>query len=415
MRSLRSAPVVLLLLNLSAVWPSGQRGAPPELAERVARHLARLEPELIAFRRDLHRHPELSGNEVRTAAAVAERLRAAGLEVRTGVGGHGVVGVLRGGRPGPVVAYRADMDAVIDRSPDPVAFASVVPGVRHICGHDVHTTIGVALATALAAERGELAGTVLFLFQPAEERADGARAMLADGVFGAFRPVAIYALHTAPMPVGRLATAAGVTMPARDRVVVTLRGTGDLEAAAGRVLLLLRSLGTVPPEARFAPADTMVVLAEARALPPANGEATVLATLTVGSEAARAGARARLAQGLDSLGVSGIVAALEYRAREIAGVTNAPELVRQGNAAIARALGNDTAVATVRSLIPAFSEDFGAFQAEVPGVMWFLGVSNPARGTVGMPHAPNYVADEGAIVVGARAMGAVLLARLTAP
>jgi metal-dependent amidase/aminoacylase/carboxypeptidase family protein len=186
---------VLLLsaLLLPLVWPLPS-AAPPDpdpLTAQITTALAAAIPELIAFRRDLHQHPELSGEEVRTAELVAERLRRLGLEVQTGVGGHGVVGLLQGGRPGPVVAFRADMDAVPSADPDPVAFASLRSGVRHICGHDIHTTLGLALATGFAAVRRDLPGSVLFIFQPAEERATGARAMLTDGVFRLGRPAVV--------------------------------------------------------------------------------------------------------------------------------------------------------------------------------------------------------------------------------
>lgn len=379
---------------------------------QVASLLARSEPEWIALRRDLHQHPELSGAETRTAGIVAARLRALGLEVRTEVGGHGVVALLRGGRPGPVVAYRADMDAVSDPSPDPVEFASLTPGVRHICGHDLHTTIGLAIAAALAAVRSEIAGSVLFIFQPAEERATGARAMLADGVFGDLRPVAIYALHTAPMEVGRLATAPGPTMAARDRLQVTIRGAGDQAAAERSVRQLLEAATTVSPSALFAPTDTSFVMIQPFGARTAEGVTTLRAAVTLASHAVREALRTRLTRELAALSRNGVEVALEYDAATIAGVTNDAALVRRGNAAIAQAFG-DTIVGPVRTILPAFSEDFGSFQAQVPGVMWFLGVSNAARGTVGMPHAPNYVADEGAILVGARAMSAVLLERLS--
>jgi len=112
----------------------------------AAERIEALRAELIEVRRDLHRHPEVSGEEERTAGVVARRLEALGLEVRTGVGGHGVVGLLRGAKDGPLLAFRADMDAVPSTAPDPVEFRSVNEGVRHICGHDIHTTIGLALA-----------------------------------------------------------------------------------------------------------------------------------------------------------------------------------------------------------------------------------------------------------------------------
>jgi metal-dependent amidase/aminoacylase/carboxypeptidase family protein len=180
--------------------------------DRVAAHVAAQSAAIVAFRRDLHQHPELSGQETRTAAAVAARLKALGLEVRTGVGGHGVVAMLTGGKPGPLVAYRADMDAVRSTAPDPAPFPSTVVGVRHICGHDVHVTVGVGLASALASVRRDLPGRIMFIFQPSEERATGARAMLDAGLFASDRPVAIYGLHAAPLEAGRLTSKAGLMM-----------------------------------------------------------------------------------------------------------------------------------------------------------------------------------------------------------
>ena len=182
------------------------------LQSRVTQHVDAQTKALIEIRRDLHRHPELSGQEKRTAGIVAARLKALGLHVRTGIAGHGVVGMLTGGQPGPLVAYRADMDAVRSPQPDPVEFKSVVEGVRHICGHDVHVTVGLGLASALASVRADLPGRVMFIFQPSEERATGAQAMLDAGLFKTDRPVAIFGLLTAPIAVGRVMSKAGRMM-----------------------------------------------------------------------------------------------------------------------------------------------------------------------------------------------------------
>jgi metal-dependent amidase/aminoacylase/carboxypeptidase family protein len=408
----RTRSVVLSIVAAVLAAPlSAQRPTSAPLDPAIERALVRAESGLIALRRDIHQHPELSGAEARTAALVAERLRALGLEVRTGVGGHGVVALLRGGRPGPMVAYRADMDAVRDGSPDPVSFPSVVPGVRHICGHDVHTTIGLAIATGLAAARLELRGSVLFIFQPAEERATGAEAMLADGVFGDVRPVAIYAVHTSPGQVGRLATAAGGLMPGRDRLVVSISGPGNLRTVADSVRRILERAGTITPEQRFAAVASEFIMVETFPIRPTADGIQLGAEITLASAETRRALRARLERELTALGTGGVEVRMAYQEKSIAGVTNAPALVTQGNAAIAGVLG-DSAVRLLSTVLPAFSEDFGSFQERVPGVMYFLGVSNAAQGTEGMPHTPNYVADEGAILIGARAMTAVLLARL---
>lgn len=274
--------------------------------------LAQTSPgDLTLLRHDLHRHPEISGQEMRTARVVAERMRAAGLEVRTGIGGHGVVAILRGGRPGPLVAYRADMDAVPSNDPDPSAIKSEAPGVRHICGHDLHVTVGVGVAEALARWRGAIAGSVMFIFQPSEERATGARAMLEAGIFAADKPVAIYGLHTSPQAVG-------IVSSKPDRMML------------------------------------------ANAIAP--------------------------------------------------GVVNDPTLFRRAKADVIAALGA-AAFSDLAQPPAGFSEDFGLFQEQIPGVFFFLGASSAGR--VAAPHSPNFELDDEAIAVGVKAMTAVLLGRLS--
>jgi len=406
-------PAAALSLHLAATAPA-QEPMADGLYARMVTGIAQQESALVAVRRDIHQHPELSGAEQRTAALIAARLAALGFDVSTGLGGHGVIGLLRGGRPGPMVAYRADMDAVRSTAPDPVPYRSLTPGVRHICGHDIHVTVALALAEGFAAIRPELPGTVMLIFQPAEETASGAKAMLADNPFSARRPEAIYAVHTAPYEVGTLGTAPGGMMAGRARVVVTLTGAGDLAAAADTVRDILRGVGTLDPALMTQPAPEGFILVQfGRGTAAPNGaRRTVPASITTAGPASRARARAEVLRRLGALRMPGVSVETEYDEDWIAGVTNDSTLVAEGNAAIAAALGEET-VRVVQGVPPMFSEDFGSFQAAVPGVMYFLGVSNAAAGTVGMPHTDDYVADDAAILFGARAMAAVLLDRMT--
>lgn len=369
---------------------------------------------MVEFRRDLHRHPEVSGAESRTAAKVAAELRRLGLEVRTEIGGHGVVAILKGAKPGPLVAFRADMDAVPSDAPDPVAFRSETPGVRHICGHDLHTTIGLALAEALTAVKADLPGRVMFVFQPAEERATGAKAMLAAGVFERDRPEAIFAVHTAPLPVGTLGTRAGGLMPGRDAVTVTVSGSGNLAAIADSARRLIEAAGTVTMAQAVAPAPPDFVFAQAGAPRRLTDSSwSVQGSLTIADSAVRERTRGQLLARLGPLNGPGVRVVPGYEARFIAGVTNDAALTARATAAVRGSLGA-AAVAEVTTVVPAFSEDFGSFQERVPGVFYFLGVANAAKGWAGMPHSPDYVADEDAMLVGARAMAAAVLERLGA-
>jgi len=385
---------------------------------RAERQLRAQESRLIAFRRDLHQHPEISLQEERTAAKVAERLKELGLEVRTGVGGHGVVAIIRGAKPGPMVGYRADMDAVPSNDPDPVEFKSLTPGVRHICGHDLHTTIGVAIAEGLAAERTNLKGSIMLVFQPAEERVLGAKAMLADGVFGKEKPVAFYGVHTAPLNVGQLGTRAGPMMAAIDAIRITVTGNGNTSAAVDSLVRRINSLSTITLQevlrgnalATDMPVEALMASAVPR--PGEGGGRGIMGQISSASADARAAARKEVEGFVAALRMPDVNIQLKFEERMSSGVINDGMLMERANMAIRSVLGPE-AIVTVPVAPPVFSEDYGFFTEQVPGVFWFLGVSNPEKGTVGMPHNPSYVADEGAILVAARAMTAVMLDRLS--
>jgi len=381
------------------------------VGQQVEAVLSRDSAHFVALRRDLHRHPELSGEEDRTAGVVASAMRRLGLEVRTGVGGHGVVAILRGGRPGPTVAYRADMDAVPTSDPDPVEFRSVVAGVRHICGHDVHTAVGIAVATALRQVRDSLPGTVMFVFQPAEERATGANAMLADGVFSAVQPAAIYGLHTSAFETGIVATTPGPMMAGRDRFEVTVGGSGNVGEAADQVAARIVSLNTITSNQLMSSQPPDLIFAQVTGRSTSGSGVRLQGVATVATVASRARMRALIVDGLDDNAGTGIVVTSQYEERWIAGVTN-DSLLSEAAADTARHVLGAGGVVRLATVPAAFSEDFGSFQARVPGVFFFLGVSNSARQWAGYPHRADYVADERSIQVGARVMSAVIVERL---
>src|SRR5881398_2011198 len=176
------------------------------LTAELDRRALAMNDSVVSWRRDIHQHPELSGQETRTAALVADRLRKLGIQVRTGVGGTGVVGVLKGGRPGAVVALRADMDALPVTEEVDVPFRSTVRtqfngqdvGVMHACGHDTHVAMLLGAASVLAGMRDRLPGTVVFLFQPAEESLGGAAGMIKDGALDNPKPAAVFGIHVFP-------------------------------------------------------------------------------------------------------------------------------------------------------------------------------------------------------------------------
>ena len=194
---------------------------------KVISQLKRYEPELIEIRHDIHQHPETGFEEVRTARLVADHLRAWGVEVTDGIAKTGVVGTLKGKRPGQrAIGLRADLDALHIREVPGRAYGSVVPGKMHACGHDGHTTMLLGAARYLA-ENPDFSGTVHFIFQPAEEGLGGGREMVEEGLFDRFPVDAVYGMHNAPgVPVGNFAVRSGPFLAASDSWTVTLRGTG---------------------------------------------------------------------------------------------------------------------------------------------------------------------------------------------
>ncbi|MFI0907206.1 amidohydrolase [Streptomyces sioyaensis] len=184
--------------------------------------------DLVALYEDLHRHPELGFQETRTAAEAARRLTASGYDVTTGIAGTGVVGVLRNG-PGPVVLLRADMDALPVTENSGLDYASTVPGRMHACGHDVHVTCLLGAADLLAAGRDHWSGTLIALFQPAEEVGGGARAMIDAGLYSTGlipTPEVVLAQHVAPLAAGLIAYCPGPCMAAADTLEITFHGSG---------------------------------------------------------------------------------------------------------------------------------------------------------------------------------------------
>ncbi|GAA2712852.1 M20 metallopeptidase family protein [Actinoplanes palleronii] len=364
---------------------------------------------LIELRREIHRHPEVSGQEVRTSALVAEQLRAAGLDVTTGVGGHGVVGVLTGGRPGRTVAYRADMDAV---PPD----EQIEGGseAAHVCGHDLHTTIGVGVALTLARRRDGLAGTLVFVFQPGEESLAGAGAMLDDGVFDRVRPEEIHALHCGPFPVGTFATTAGFGLPGQDHGAVTLTGP-DAAAAATALAAAITALGTVGRPATSGDLEHLV----AELLRPG----TALSRFVfMQAQPTGAGVRfsyrcwpqdrhAEVREAVRRLALSYGAAAVTFPADPFPAMVTPQREGRALHRYLRRTVGETRTLPTYAA-IPYSGEDFALFLNRMPGTFTYLGVRRPGSDIkTSYPHFGAFDPDERAIGHGVRVMSSWLTHR----
>ncbi|GHB73466.1 N-acyl-L-amino acid amidohydrolase [Streptomyces xanthochromogenes] len=364
---------------------------------------ARLERKLIELRRDVHRRPEMPGQEEHTAGVVAGQLRAAGLAVTTQVGGHGVVGVLRGSSPGRTVAYRADMDAV-----PPKDIVGGGPASAHVCGHDVHTMVAIGVAQVLARLREQLSGTVVFLFQPAEETLTGARALIDTGVLELTGVEEIHALHCGPFPVGQFAVTPGFGLPGLDTAEVTLAGP-DAPDAARRLAAAISALATVTPPQT--PADLERMISDAQV---PDGPLARFVTVRARAQEAEVSVSYR------SWPQERYTAVRQDIRRLVASFPGAPVhfptepfpamVCPEGDAdALARHLrrtrGRD-AVAVLHAAFPPFSgEDFALYLDRMPGTFTFLGVHTPgAPITSAYPHYPDFGPDERAIGIGVRAM-----------
>ncbi|MFI1092446.1 M20 family metallopeptidase [Streptomyces sp. NPDC020917] len=390
-----------------------------------------LDEEMIELRREIHRHPELAGEERETAGLVAEQLRAAGLEVTTGVGGHGVLAVLDGSAEGPTVAYRADMDAVDAQTnvlPFPRSdrvfdegFASRVAGAAHLCGHDLHTAIGVGVARALAQGSEPVRGRLLFVFQPAEENLQGARAMLDTGLVQRLAPREFYALHCGPFPSGTIGVSPGYGLPGLDHFRIVLPGGDD--AAAAALAVEVAKLGTVDfprsiaeyragfhaaldPETA-APYREFVCVAQwteqtPDARPVPNG------LLRVWPQQRHAELRAQVEQLAAAAGGH-----VEFPGDPFPAMVNSAELSTAAGRYLSAALGPQSVVWAQGSW-PFNCEDFALFLGQAPGAQFYLGVADAEAGMNGAPHTPDFAADERAIGHGISAMAGLLTERLAA-
>ncbi|MFD0822923.1 M20 family metallopeptidase, partial [Micromonospora zhanjiangensis] len=401
-----AASAAVLLGPASSAYAGGRR-TPGRVDDRLVDEVASgLDSSLIALRREIHRHPEAAGQEQRTAGLVAQRLRAAGLDVNTGVGGHGVVGILRGARPGRTVAYRADMDAV-----PPGDQVGGGAEVAHLCGHDLHTAVGVGVASVLARLRERLNGTAMFVFQPAEEQLTGAAAMLADGVFARHRPAEIHALHCGPFPVGQFVVTPGSGLPGRDRGLVTFTGA-DAVARARQLAARIDALGTVSRPATSADLERLVADLQTPHGPlerfvfmstrvsGAEDRAEIQVSYRCWPESRYAGIRADVRR----LGQASGAASVAFPDDPFpAMVCPRPEGLALERY-LHRAVGRDrTRVAY--AAVPFSGEDFGLFLDRVPGTYTFLGVRAPGAAIeTSYSHFDSFDPDERAIGHGVRAM-----------
>ena len=379
---------------------------------------------IIDLRHQIHQYPELGNREYKTAKLVAKHLRSLGIEVETDIAYTGVVGVLKGNKPGPVVAVRADMDALPVTEETDLSFKSTVKttylnkevGVMHACGHDIHTSVQLGVASVLAGMKRSLPGTVKFIFQPAEEgpppgEEGGADLMLKEGVFANLKPSAIFGLHTHPgLAVGELGLTIGPAMAAVDHFIITIKGKQShgayphksvdpiimaTEAVDAFQTIRSRSLSPLEPSV-----VTVGIIRGGERFNIIPEQVHLEGTVRTYNPEVQDMVEHRMNKILEGITLAyGGSFELDYDRGTPATINN-PELAKQMIPTMERVVGKNN----LKFLDPVMGgEDFAFFANEVPGMYYRLGVLKPGT-TSGWVHTPTFRADDSCLEVGIRAM-----------
>jgi amidohydrolase len=426
-RRLAVSALILAALAVLAAAPKARAAAYPAtpLEKKVKAMTEKLAPELVAIREDIHCHPELGLDLPRTSGIVADYFRKLGLEVRTGYAKTGVIGILKGGKPGPVVAMRGDMDALPITEETDVPFASKEKafvegretGVMHACGHDIHTTMLLGVAAVLASVKADLPGTVVFVAQPGEECCGGANLMIEDGAFKDIVPAAFFAYHVDDtLKAGRVGYASGFMSANVDGFTLEIKSEGCHGASPW---------SCVDPIVVGAEIVTALQVLVAREFSVHNNTVITVGSFHGGSAPNIIPRSARLEATVRNYGddqrrilqekitrlVTNICEAadasfdLGYEFGTMS-VYNDPALTSGALATAERVLGSKAALVEQKPEMG--GEDFSYFGTIAPAVMLNLGVVPPELEATAV-HSPTFIADEAAIPIGVNLMANILL------
>jgi amidohydrolase len=428
----------LAILALEVLMSATLDAATATLDQRIDAASKKVESKVIDCRRDIHQHPELGNRETRTSKIIADRLRELGIEVKTPVAHTGVIGILRGGKPGRVVALRADMDALPVVEQVDVPFKSTVRttfnghdvGVMHACGHDAHVAILLGVAEVLAGIREEIPGTVKFLFQPAEEGAPegeegGAKLMVKEGALDNPKVDAVFGLHvTSRYPVGELAYRPGSMMAAVDSFKITVHGKQthgaypwlgvDPIVVAAQIVLGLQTIPSRQVDSSLAPSIVTVGAIHGGVrnnIIPDDVE--MIGTIRSLDAKMRDDIHARIKRTAEDIAKSGGATATVTIAEGYPITYNDPAVTERMAPTLRRVAGPSN-VEVVNATLGA--EDFSFFQQKVPGLFFWLGTrpKNQTAEQAASNHSPLFYVDESGLELGVRAMAHVAVDYLLA-
>lgn len=384
---------------------------------------------LVQIRRDFHMYPEVGGQEKRTSTKIAKYLTELGLEVKTGIGGYGVIGILKGAKPGKKIAWRADIDAMPSTAPDVVDFTSKREGVRHICGHDVHAAVALGIANVLVQEKEHLKGTVYFVFQPSEENIKGALAMIDDGLFDIIEPEEMYAMHITPFPVGSIATKPEEMFSDYKRIDMFFDKKVNAEDLLKFGKQTLLSLENVNPESKFWNMQNMgdpeVGLTSTKSI---YKNFTTVDKKNFSIEEIENGFKVsgflsfsdKMQRDAAVPAVNTKISASKYadnfKKAELNNVfptlDNDKRLVNETLEQLTGIYGEETVLRMYGVVADGRSDDFAFFQPKVPSVYFFMGGSNYQKGIIAQTHSPNFAVDESCIKTGVNMFSSLIVERL---
>ena len=425
----------LFVLFILGLFQSGLAQQATDIHDSIQKQTTAIHDELISIRRDFHTHPEVAEEEKRTAEKIAKYLTELGLEVKVNVGGHGVIGILKGYKSGKKVAWRADIDAMHSKHPDVVDFKSEYEGKRHICGHDVHTTIALGMANVLASQKDQISGTVYFIFQPSEENWKGALSMIEDNLFDIIDPDEIYAAHISPMPAGLIAAKPGYLYADYKQINISYDVDTKDEQLIAYTKELISSMQNVAPDSKFW--DTRNLMDPAIGLGNPNtifkeyitvedkfkialneGKLTVSGFLSASNEDLIKSIPGKLEDKVLNGQYANNLIEINYESeifsysKERGNVNNNETLALETIESISQVYGPASAIRLYGVIPDGRGDDFAYFQRDTPGVYFLLGGSNFEKGIIAMPHSPNFAVDEICISKGVNSFSSMIVDRL---
>lgn len=400
----------------------------PKLQTKVEQMATAIEPRMIEWRRDIHQHPELGNREFKTAAKIAEHLKSLGIEVQTGVAHTGVVGILKGGKPGPVIALRADIDAlpVTERNSLPFAskektvFNGQETGVMHACGHDTHVAVLMATAEILAKNRSELKGTIKFIFQPAEEgppagEEGGAYLMVKEGVLESPKVDVIFGMHINSItPLGRITYRPAGTMAASDWFSIKVKGrqshgaypwmSVDPIVVSAQIITGLQTI--VSRQTELTKEAAVITIGRFQSGIRENiipEEAFMAGTIRTLDESMQEKIHEKIRLTATKIAESAGATAEVVIDKKTPVTYNDPALTEKMVASLQKAAGEKN---VIRINAVTGAEDFAFYQKKVPGFFFFIGAMPPDQDPTKVPahHTPDFMIDERGLLIGLRAM-----------